>query len=74
MPHPADDDTAQVNGGGQGPGPYESVPCTWTMDDQDACQACSGQACHLCGAGLSGRLAPGPCEHDVTQRHQRPTT
>jgi hypothetical protein len=37
------------------------------------CSACNGEACWLCGAGITNRYGKPPCEHDVIERHKTPT-
>ncbi len=38
----------------------------------EECRACTGEACHKCGAGCWSHVRD--CEHDVTQRHEKPDT
>jgi hypothetical protein len=35
------------------------------------CRMCSGEACNKCGAGCWNSAATIPCEHDVTERHEK---
>lgn len=38
------------------------------------CLLCNGEACDLCGAGLSTDIDRPRCEHDVLERHQTANT
>lgn len=43
--------------------------CTWTEKTPDACPACSGEVCWLCGAGTTGFPTRIECTHDSLERH-----